>query len=164
MDFYTKLPRNKKEFIIFLAAISIISLNIIAPIITCLEVGFSIQNWINVMKKLPLLWPSVIIVVLLTYKPAEWLTSKVVKREDSFNAVITINTLCSVLCISIPLTIIGTWIGTEKLSIDPIMNFIYIWPRNVTISFLVESLIAQPTAIFIMTRIHIQTDGLNSAI
>ena len=35
MDFYMKLPRNKKEFALFMGVISIISVNIIAPLITC---------------------------------------------------------------------------------------------------------------------------------
>lgn len=40
MDFYMKLPRSKKEFALFMAIISIISVNIIAPLITCFELGF----------------------------------------------------------------------------------------------------------------------------
>jgi len=40
MEFYMKLPRNKKEFTLFMMVISIISVNIIAPLISCFEVGF----------------------------------------------------------------------------------------------------------------------------
>jgi len=43
MEFYTKLPRNKKEFALFMAVISVISVNIIAPLITFFEVGFTCQ-------------------------------------------------------------------------------------------------------------------------
>ena len=156
MDFYTKLPQNKKEFILFLAIISIISVNVIAPIITCLEIGFSFQSWLSVIKILPILWPSVIAIVLITYKLAEWLTLKLVKHGDSFSAVITLNILCSVLIISIPLTIVGTWIGTKSLSMDPIKSFFYIWPRNVTIAFIIEAFIAQPIARQIMVILHNQ--------
>lgn len=40
MKFYMNLPRNKKEFALFMAVVSIISVNIIAPLITCFEIGF----------------------------------------------------------------------------------------------------------------------------
>ena len=154
MDFYTKLPQNKKEFALFLAVISVISVNIIAPIITCLEIGFSVRNWFKVIRILPMLWPSVIAVVLITYKPAEWLTSKIITQGDSFRAVITINILCSVFFISILLTIIGSWIGTKSISMEPFRNFVHIWPRNIAIAFAVEALIAQPIARQVMVLIH----------
>ncbi len=158
MDFITKLPQNNKEFILFLSVISIISVNIIAPLITCLEIGFSLQNWVTVLKILPILWPSVIAVVLITYKPSEWLTSKLIKPGDSFRAVITINILCSVFLISILLTVIGTWIGTRSITITPIRNFIYIWPRNMTIAFMIEALIAQPIARRVMVLVHMNQE------
>ncbi len=154
MDFFNKLPRNKREFALFMAVVSVISVSLIAPIITCLEIGFRIQNWFKVMRVLPLLWPSVIAVVLITYKPSEWLTSKLVKQGDSFSAVMTINTLCSVLFISFFLTIIGTWIGTGSVTWDPIRHFVHLWPRNMTIAFLIEALIAQPAARQVMVLIH----------
>lgn len=40
MNFYTKLLRNKKEFALFMGIVSIISVNIIAPLITCFEAVF----------------------------------------------------------------------------------------------------------------------------
>lgn len=43
MEFYQKLPRNKKEFTLFIAVTSIISVNIIAPIITCFERAFPLR-------------------------------------------------------------------------------------------------------------------------
>ena len=42
MDFCEKLPRSKKEFALFIAVISVLSVNIIAPLITCFEFGFSL--------------------------------------------------------------------------------------------------------------------------
>lgn len=85
MEFYMKLPRNKKEFTLFLAVISIISVNIIAPLITCFEIGFHMYVWADVIKVIPFIWISVIALVLITYKPAEWLTSRIVEEEDSFS-------------------------------------------------------------------------------
>lgn len=60
MDFYMKLPRNKKETAIFILIISIISVNIIAPLITCFEIGFSMQVWLNTFKVMPFIWVSVV--------------------------------------------------------------------------------------------------------
>lgn len=41
MLFRMKLPQNKKETVLFMFLISIISVNIIAPVITGFEIGFS---------------------------------------------------------------------------------------------------------------------------
>lgn len=154
MEFQQKLPQNKKEFVIFLAIISIISVNIIAPLITCFEMGFRMDVWKNTLSVLPFIWCSVIILVLLTHQPAQWLTSKLVAKGDSFRAHITINTLCTVFLMSIFLTVIGTWIGTSSISLEPIKVFFYKWPRNFAISFFVESCIAQPIARLAMIKVH----------
>lgn len=96
MDFYMKLPRSKREFILFLVTLSVISMNIIAPLITCFEMGFSLNSWIHVFPIMPILWPCVIATVLITYKPAEFLTSKLTQKGDSFHVVITLNIMCTV--------------------------------------------------------------------
>ena len=49
-----KLPRTKKEFGLFMAIISIISVNIIAPLITCFEAVFHLYVWQDVLTVLPL--------------------------------------------------------------------------------------------------------------
>ena len=154
MDFYMKLPRNKKEFALFMAVISIISVNIIAPLITCFEMGFHMYVWADVLKVIPFIWICVIALVLLTYKPAEWMTAKIVKESDSFGSHIVVNILCTVFLMSIFLTVIGTWIGTRQISMTPIHMFFYKWPRNFAISFAVESLIAQPIARVVMEKLH----------
>jgi hypothetical protein len=38
---------------------------------------------------MPILWPCVIATVLVTYKPAAFLTSKLTQEGDSFHAVVT---------------------------------------------------------------------------
>jgi hypothetical protein len=154
MEFHMKLPRNKKEFILFMAVISIISVNIIAPLITCFEMGFHLYIWVDTLKVIPFIWIAVIAMVLITYKPAEWLTSQIVKEDDSFGSHIVINILCTVFLISIFLTVIGTWIGTRHISMEPIHMFFYKWPRNAAISFFVEACIAQPIARLVMLKIH----------
>lgn len=154
-----KLPRSKKEFALFMAVISIISVNIIAPLITCFEAGFHLYIWADALKVIPFIWLSVIALVLITYKPAEWLTAKIVSRDDSFNAHIVVNILCTVFMMSIFLTVIGTWIGSRHVSIEPIRMFFYKWPRNFSISFAVELLIAQPIARFVMLKLHTAADA-----
>ena len=155
MEFYMKLPRNKKEFALFMAVISIISVNIIAPLITCFEMStFSLGIWKNAIKVIPFIWICVIALVLATYKPAEWMTGKIVEKDDSFNAHIVINILCTVFLMSIFLTVIGTWIGSGAITMEPINMFFYKWPRNFAISFGVELCIAQPIARAVMSLIH----------
>lgn len=154
MEFYMKLPRNKKEFALFLAIISIISVNIIAPLITCFEIGFSFNVWANTFKSMPLIWVCVVILVLLTHQPASWMKSKIIAKEDSFNAHIIVETLCTVFLMSIFLTVIATWIGVGKISMEPIRMFFYKWPRNFSIAFAVEIFVAQPIARWVMLKMH----------
>lgn len=154
MEFFMKLPRNRREFALFIGIISIISVNIIAPLVTCFEMGFHMHIWMNTLTVIPFIWLSVIVLALLTYKPAELLTSKLVDKNDSFNSHIIINILCTVFLMSIFLTVIGTWIGTRSISMEPIRMFFYKWPRNFAISFFVESCIAQPIARFVMFITH----------
>lgn len=159
MEFYMKLPRSKKEFVVFMAVISVISVNIIAPLITCFEVGFRMDVWAEAIKIIPFIWITVIALVLLTYKPASWLTGKIVAKDDSFSAHMVVNILCSVFLMSIFLTVIGTWIGSRQVSMEPISLFFYKWPRNFAISFAVEALIAQPLARLVMAKWHQIKDG-----
>ena len=159
MEFYMKLPRSKKEFALFMAIISIISVNIIAPLITCFEAGFHMYVWGAALEVIPFIWLSVILLVLLTYKPAEWMTNKIVEKDDSFNSHIIINILCTVFLMSIFLTVIGTWIGTRSISMEPIRMFFFKWPRNFAISFAVESIIAQPIARMVMLKLHLIKDN-----
>lgn len=154
MQFYMKLPRSKKEFVLFIAVISIISVNIIAPLITCFEMGFHLYVWADALKVIPFIWGGVVCLVLLTYKPAEWMTARILDEKDSFNAHILTNILCTVFLMSLVLTVVGPWIGARRLSLEPLRSFFYKWPRNFTVSFCVECLIAQPIARLVMDRLH----------
>ncbi len=154
MEFHQKLPRNKKEFLLFMGVISVLSVNMIAPLITCFEVGFHWRTWADTLHVIPYLWLAIIALVLLTARPAEWMTAQIVKHDDSFGAQITIHILCTVLLMSMFLTVIGTWIGSHHVSTDAIRLFFYKWPRNFSISFFVEACIAQPIARSIMKNLH----------
>jgi hypothetical protein len=159
MEFHNKLPRGKREFALFMAIISIISVNIIAPLITCFEFKFSVSVWLDVLPVIPFIWLCVVALVLLTYKPAEALTRLIISHGDSFKSTVTINILCTVLLMSVLLTVIGTWIGSRSFSLAPIESFFYKWPRNFAISLGVEMLIAQPIARFAMEKLHIHLDS-----
>jgi len=129
-------------------------MNIIAPLITCFEVGFHMFVWADAIKIIPFIWICVIALVLITYKPAELLTSRIVEKGDSFSSHIVINILCTVFLMSIFLTVIGTWIGNRQVNIEPIRMFFYKWPRNFTISLAIELCIAQPIARTVMLKMH----------
>lgn len=158
LDFYMKLPRNKKEFVLFLLIISILSVNIIAPLITFLEVGFSKESYLNTLKVIPIIWIFVVILVLLTHNPAEKITQKIIHKDDSYRSVLTVNILVNVFLMSIFMTIIGTWIGSRSVNFDVFHNYLNVWPRNFTLAFGVELLIAQPIARFVLYKIHVSKD------
>lgn len=154
-----RLPKNAKEGILFLLIISIISVNTIAPIIMGLERGFSKEVYFETLKILPFMW---IIVVLCVRFIAGPLVKKVMPRftgqKDGFNARVLLNTLLNVTVLSLLLTIIGTWVGTKQVSIEPFKNFFHIWPRNFGIAFWIELLVAQPIARFAMKSLHARQD------
>lgn len=160
MEFHMNLPRTRKEFALFLAIISIISVNIIAPLITFFELEFSMMIWKETLKVIPFIWLTVVFLVLITYKPVELMTKKFISEGDSFNAHILVNIIFSVLLMSVFLTIFGTWIGSRQISLEPIQLFFYKWPRNFSISLFVEACIAQPIARKVMNRIHVSYKGV----
>ena len=159
MEFYMKLPRNKKEFPIFMAVISIISVLTIAPLITCFEMGFTMNSVMSAVKIMPFMWVTVVIVVLLTHKPSEWLAHKILSEGDSFRVCMLVNALCAVLLISVFMTVLGTWIGMGQISMVPIYSFFHKWPRNFAIAFAIETLVAQPAARFVMLKMHQAADA-----
>lgn len=156
MENETRLPRNGKEFLLFLGVISIISVNIIAPTIMAFEFGgMSKEVYMMALKTMPFIWICVVLLEGLLVGPlVEKLVAKFTKPTDSFNAHIVFNLLFSVTILSFFLTIIGTWIGTRTISLDPIRHLFLSWPRNFFIAFWVEALIAQPIARFVMRKFH----------
>lgn len=151
----TRLPRSAKEGILFLLIISIISVNTIAPIIVGLERGFSKEVYIDTLKILPFMWIIVVLLVKLVAGPIVGkVMPKFVGQTDGFNARVLLNTLLNVSVLSLLLSIIGTWVGTKQISLEPLKNFLHIWPRNFGIAFWIELLVAQPIARFAMKTLH----------
>lgn len=158
MDFYMKLPRNLKEKMLFMLIVSLISVNIIGPVISMCEIGFSWVHYLTTLSILPFIWIAVIISVLIAEKPATYLQEKITAKDDSFNTQITINILCNVIIISALMTILGSWIGQRYLPVETLHNFFIIWPRNFGIALVIEALIAQPIARKILFLIHTKID------
>lgn len=151
----TRLPRNGKEFALFLGIISVISVNIIAPLIMGFEFGFHKEVYLDTLQIIPFLWVVVILLVTLVAKPiVNKLVEKFTEPTDGFNSRVLFNILFSVTILSILLTVIGSWVGMRSISMEPIQTFFYNWPRNFFIAFWVEVLIAQPIARFAMKKLH----------
>lgn len=120
-----------------------------------LERGFSKEVYLDTLKIIPFMWIIVILSVkLIAGSIVSKLLPKFVGQTDGFNARVLLNTLLNVTVLSLWLSIIGTWIGTKQISLEPFENFLHIWPRNFGIAFWVELLIAQPIARFAMKQIH----------
>lgn len=158
-----RLPQNAKEGILFLLIISIISVNTIAPIIIGFERGFSMEVYMETLKILPIMWVIVVLLVRLVAGP---LVGKImpyfVGQTDGFNARVLLNTLLNVTVLSIFLSVIGSWVGNGQISMEPIKDFFYIWPRNFAIAFWIELLIAQPIARFVMKKLHESQEAKNA--
>jgi len=149
----TRLPRGGKEFILFLAIISIISVNTIAPLIMAFKFGFNKDVYFDTLQVIPFVWICVILLVPFVVNP---IVTKLVKKSagptDGFNARVLFTILFSVSIIL--LTIIGSWIGMGEISLEPFRTFFYDWPRNFFIAFWIEMLIAQPIARLAMKKLH----------
>ncbi|GIP50668.1 hypothetical protein J53TS2_42590 [Paenibacillus sp. J53TS2] len=150
-----RLPRNTKEGLLFMLIVSIISVNTIAPLIMGYEFGFNKENYFKTLRVIPIMWIIVLCLVNLVARPLVGkLMAKFTKPTDSFNAKTLFNIFFSVTILSICLTVIGSWVGQRQISLDPIREFFYHWPKNFFIAFWIETLLAQPIARFVMKRLH----------
>ena len=150
-----RLPQNAKEGILFLLIVSIISVNTIAPMIMGMERGFTKENYIETLKIIPFMWVIVVLLVRLVAGPLVGkIMPKLVGQTDGFNARVLLTIFLNVTILSILLTIIGTWVGTRQISLEPFQNFFHSWFRNFGIAFWIELLIAQPIVRFAMKKIH----------
>jgi len=105
------------------------------------------------------MWIIVVLSVKLVAGPVVGkVMPKFVGQTDGFNARVLMNTVLNVSVLSILLSIMGTWVGTKHISLDPLKNFLHIWPRNFGIAFWIELLVAQPIARFTMKTLHARQD------
>ncbi len=120
-----------------------------------LELGFSKEVYLDSLKMIPFMWVIVVLSVRLIAGPIVGkLMPKFVGQTDGFNARVLLNTILNVTVFSLWLSIIGTWVGTKQISLEPFENFLHIWPRNFGVAFWIELLIAQPIARFAMKKLH----------
>lgn len=52
--------------------------------------------------------------------------------------------------------VIESWVVQRHISVDPIQEFFYHWPKNFCIAFWIEMLLAQPIARFVMKTMHVK--------
>lgn len=155
MNKENRLPQSPREGILFMVIISIISVNTIAPIIMMLDQGFNMDNYLKTLRIIPFIWVIIVLLVTLVAQP---IVSKVmpifVAETDGFNARILLNTFLTVTVLSVCMSIIGPWVGTGKIGIEPFQNFFHNWFRNFGVAIWIELLVAQPIARFAMKRLH----------
>ncbi|MER2181109.1 MAG: hypothetical protein ABS899_03540, partial [Desemzia incerta] len=65
----TRMPQNGKEFILFSAVISIISVNTIAPLIMALQFRFTKAVYLQTLKTIPFMWIIVVLIVPFIVEP-----------------------------------------------------------------------------------------------
>lgn len=70
------------------------------------------------LRVLPVPRVVVMVLVVLTSKPARWLTNKIIDPTDSINAhIVVVELLMNVLLVSCILTVVGSWIGMREVSV-----------------------------------------------
>jgi hypothetical protein len=83
----TRLPRKGKESLLVLGIISILSVNIIAPLIMGFRFGFSKELYVETLRVIPFVWIYVILLVTLVANPiVNKLVQKFIEPTDGFNA------------------------------------------------------------------------------
>jgi hypothetical protein len=54
---------------------------------------------------------------------------------------VLLNIVMNVTVLSILLTIIGNWVGTKQISLEPFQNFFHNWFRDFGVAFWIELLL-----------------------
>lgn len=75
----SKTSPEQKRICPFHRHFFILSVKYHRAVITCFECGFHLWVWADAMQIMLFIRISVVILVLLTYLPAEWLTGRIVK-------------------------------------------------------------------------------------
>lgn len=150
-----RVPHNRKEFVIFLVVVAFLSVNLIAPVITGMERGFTWSTYLETLKFAPLVFLIVIVIIPFIINPLVGrLVRAFVRPADGFNARVLFTVLFTVTVMSLTMTVIGNWVGTGSITLDPFRNYFEKWPRNFAVAFWIEALIVQPIARQVMVRIH----------
>lgn len=151
----TRLPRNGKEGLLYGGIIAFIT----ALIMMMVNIGIAFgglgkETWVAILKTLPFAWVIAMLVeTLLVGRIAEKLVNKFTEPSDGFNTKILFNILFCVTGMSAIMTVVGGMLG-HGFSLEPILTFPSIWPRNFCVALWCEILLAQPVARFAMKTLH----------
>jgi hypothetical protein len=161
----TRLPRNRKEGLLYGTIISTLTVLFMTSLNIILAVGeFNQEVVLAILKTLPMIWVIVMIIEpVVIGRIAEKLVSKFTQPTDSFNAKILFRILFTVLGMSMVMTIIGDIVGNGFHS-ELGSHFITNWPRNFLIVLIAESVVIQPIARFAMVKLHAVQDQKNQAL
>ena len=163
-----RLPRSKREGIIFGCVIAFISSMLIGGYNVYDNMGYDLEHFGDFVSDFLVIWPVMFAVAFtLSYTLVGPLAGRVVRHymapTDSANTFICFNLIVCVLMMSVILTFLGGLIGQaiafllsghEMDVMELVYNWPRIWPRNFCIAFWVEMLIAQPAARRVMVIIH----------
>lgn len=152
----TRLPKNGKEGFIYGLIICAITVCIMMTVNVWAGAGtMNGEIFLSMLKTYPIcLIAAMLIETFIVGKITNVLLNKFTIPSDGFNARILFNILFCVTGMSIIMTIVGSMIGTGKISLDPFIHFPTTWPRNFCIAFWCEILVAQPIARFAMKKWH----------
>ena len=154
-----RLPRNKREGIVYGAIICAISVAVMATMNICIGMGgVSKEALLLSLKVFPIVF---VIAMSVESIIVEKIASKMVKKfsepTDSFNAYILFNIFFTIIGMSIIMTIVGG-ILSNGFSAHIIEEFIHNWPRNFCVVFFLELIVAQPIARMVMRNLHEKAD------
>lgn len=156
-----RLPKTKKEGIIYGGVIAIITVIVMVFLNITLEFKkIDGQVLFVIAVTIPIFW---IVAMLLENfvigRISEQLLKKFTLKTDGFNTKILFNILFCVTGMSFIMTIIGGIYGEilsiKSITLKPILDIPLHWPRNFFVAFWCEILLAQPLARFVMKKIHL---------
>lgn len=150
-----RLPRNKKEGIIYGLTICIISVIIMASLNIILSFNrIDREVILIILKTIPVMVMIIFLLENILVGPiSNKLVEKFTSKTDSVNAKILFNILFCVTLLSFIMTLVGPILG-NGISMEILENFPSHWPRNFFFALWTELLLAQPLARKLMIIMH----------
>lgn len=116
---YMRLPRDGYETLFFQGIVSLVSVNIIVPIIVMQRERFSWNHYFGILKVIPFMWLAVVLSIIISQWPANKLKNALSSVDDSFNAQVLVNVFSHVLIISALMTVLSNWIINSSVELAP---------------------------------------------
>lgn len=151
-----RLPRNGKEGLLYGGTICLITVIVMLILNVGTAMGkFDMTTLVAIVTLIPIIWVvAMLLETLVVGRIAQKLVEKFTEPTDGFNTRILFNIVFCVTGMSMIMTIVGSMIGTGKISLEPFIEFPQHWPRNFCVAFWCEMLLAQPIARSVMKFIH----------